>query len=85
MRVASAGVIDRAASFIYVYMRYARDVLEPGEGFGRDSAGLAQIRARGETGFRAEPGESKKPIRDCRGKNTLKGRQTSFLVCSTPF
>ena len=31
MRVASAGVIDREASFIYVYMRCARDVLEPGE------------------------------------------------------
>jgi hypothetical protein len=40
MRVASAGVIDREASFIYVYMRCPRDVLEPGEGFGRDSAGL---------------------------------------------
>jgi hypothetical protein len=26
MRVASAGVIDREASFIYVYMRCARDV-----------------------------------------------------------
>jgi len=42
MRVASAGVIDREASFIYVYMRCARDVLEPGEGFGRDS-----VRGRG--------------------------------------
>jgi len=30
MRVASAGVIDREASFIYVYMRCARDVLERG-------------------------------------------------------
>jgi hypothetical protein len=38
MRVASAGVIDREASFIY--MRCARDVLEPGEGFDRDSAGF---------------------------------------------
>jgi hypothetical protein len=39
MRVASVGVIDREAS-LYVYMRCARDVLEPGEGFGRDSAGF---------------------------------------------
>jgi hypothetical protein len=38
MHVASAGGIDREASFIYVYMRCARDVLEPGEGIGRDSA-----------------------------------------------
>jgi hypothetical protein len=30
MRVASVGVIDREASFIYVYMRCARDVLERG-------------------------------------------------------
>jgi hypothetical protein len=40
MRVASAGVIDREACFIYVYKRRARDVLERGEGFGRDSAGF---------------------------------------------
>jgi hypothetical protein len=30
MHVASAGGIDREASFIYVYMRCARDVLELG-------------------------------------------------------
>ena len=30
MRVASAGGIDREASFIYVYIRCARDVLERG-------------------------------------------------------
>lgn len=40
MRVASVGGIDREASFIYVYKRCARDVLERGEGSGRDSAGF---------------------------------------------
>jgi hypothetical protein len=41
MRVASAGVIDREASFICVHMRCARDVLERGRD-GRDS-----VRGRG--------------------------------------
>ena len=36
MHVASAGGIDREASFIYVYMRCACDLLKRGEGIGRD-------------------------------------------------